>query len=246
MKKTIITTIFAAIIPGTANVFAQDEILREVNAIKSQNDLYFWGQFAHPDADSARVKAIGSLLADINYGRDESQLLTYSDVSRFVKYIPIPRATLTRGFAYMKKSDIENINGNGSQNGNEDQNMNGNRDMNGNGNEGADVRSIITGPFVPDMFVQGILQRKKFQDVYRYLRALKADGQVQLFGSLHEVEDYSSLSLIIFDRESQEIVTVLSPVNQDGSRTNLTTGMTDSLDNYPKQMSAVIYYIRKQ
>lgn len=222
-----------AFLPGTAHVFAQDEILREVNAIKSQDDIYFWGQFAHPDADSARIKSIGSLLADVNFGRDESQLLTYDDISRFVKYIPIPRKTSIRGFAYMKKSDLENVNRAVSASGND------------NRTETTFDQPIVTGPFVPDLFVQGIMERKNFQNVHRYLRALKADGKVQLFGSLHEVDDYSSLSLIIFDRNSQEIITVLSPANQDGSRTNLTTGSTDSLDNYPKEMTAVIYYIKK-
>jgi hypothetical protein len=98
--------------------------------------------------------------------------------------------------------------------------------------------------FVPDMFVQGIMRQKTFQKLYRYLRALKADGQIRMFGALSEVDDYGSLCLIIIDNKSQEIVTVLSAATQDGSRTNLTTGLADSLDNYPKQMTAVIYYIK--
>lgn len=223
----------------TTPVYGQDEALQQINDIKRQNDVYFWGQFAHPNPDSARVKAIASMLDDINLGRDESQWLTHSDISPYVKYIPIPRETSTRGFAYMKKSDVPG----GSYN----------TEL-----EPAAVPDAfpieapaaaqvqkVNRPFVPDLFVQGIMERKSFQSVYQYLRALKADGRVLTFGSLHEVDDYSSLALIIFDRQSEQVITVLSSASQDGSRTNLTTGSRDALTNYPKQMTAVIYYVTK-
>ena len=99
--------------------------------------------------------------------------------------------------------------------------------------------------FVPDMFVQRIMEQKKFQSVHRYLRALKADGQVRMFGPLSQVaDDYSSLDLILFDKTSEEIITLLSGVNASGVRINLTTGKADSLDNYPEDMVAVIWYIK--
>ena len=98
--------------------------------------------------------------------------------------------------------------------------------------------------FVPDAFVQRILQKKEFFKVYDYLKEMKAQGQILQFGPLKEVEDYSSLELILFDMQSKEVLTLLSPAIQGDVRTNLTTGTEDSLDNYPEDMLLVIWYIK--
>ena len=74
---------------------------------------------------------------------------------------------------------------------------------------------------------------------------MQAQGQILQFGKLKDVEDYSSLDLILFDMQSQQIITMLSPVTASGNRTNVVTGTEDSLDNYPNNMTAVIWYIKK-
>ena len=45
--------------------------------------------------------------------------------------------------------------------------------------------------------------------------------------------------------QSQEVITLLSPTTESGNRINLVNGSDDSLDNYPTEMTAVIWYIKK-
>ena len=73
---------------------------------------------------------------------------------------------------------------------------------------------------------------------------MQGNGQILQFGKLKDVEDYSSFDLILFDMKSQDIVTLLSAENGNGTRTNMLDGSSDSLDNYPKDMTAVIWYIK--
>ncbi len=73
---------------------------------------------------------------------------------------------------------------------------------------------------------------------------MKSEGQILQFGKLKDVEDYSSFELILFDMQSQEIITMLSPANNLGKRTNMVSGVEDSLENYPMNMTAVIWYIK--
>ena len=89
------------------------------------------------------------------------------------------------------------------------------------------------------------METKDFMNIYKLLKSLQAQGQVLQFGKLKDVEDYSSFDLILFDMQSQEVITMLSPVNASGYRTNMVNGGEDSLDNYPTQMTAVIWYIKK-
>ena len=74
---------------------------------------------------------------------------------------------------------------------------------------------------------------------------MKSQGEILQFGKLKEIEDYSSLDLILFDMQSQKIISMLSSATESGTRTNLVNGTMDSLDNYPTSMTAVIWYIKK-
>ena len=89
------------------------------------------------------------------------------------------------------------------------------------------------------------MQTRKFVDVYKLLKYLNSQGDILQFGKLKEVEDYSSLDLILFDMQSQEVITMLSPVTTGNIRINVVNGGEDSLDNYPTEMTAVIWYIKK-
>ena len=82
-------------------------------------------------------------------------------------------------------------------------------------------------------------------NVYKLLKSQQAQGLILQFGKLKDVDDYNSLDLILFDMQSQEIITMLSPITAYGSRMNAVNGTEDSLDNYPTNMTAVIWYIKK-
>ena len=91
------------------------------------------------------------------------------------------------------------------------------------------------------------IDRGNLKQYFVYIKKADAiaQGQILQFGKLKDVEDYSSFDLILFDMQSQQIITMLSPVTISGSRTNVVNGSEDSLDNYPTNMTAVIWYIKK-
>lgn len=230
---SIVTAIFCV-----TSVVAQNKntLLQRINEIKSQREVYFWDQYTHPDADTAKIGATKRLLLDVNSNRNDDAQLSVEEVMPHASYINIDRGNLKQYFVYIKKTDAIAIGG-GS----------------------ATLPATVVGvpvntptvtpssqrPFVPDVFVQRIMETKYFVNVYKLLKALQSQGQILQFGKLKDVEDYSSLDLILFDMQSQQIITMLSPVTASGSRTNVVNGSEDSLDNYPTNMTAVIWYIKK-
>lgn len=226
MKRLLATSLLTVL--TVYAVCGQSVIKEKINTIKKQSDIYFYDQYAHSNADTARVKATEWVLLSVNNGRTPDQELTYEAVAPYVKHLVMTSGGVTRDFAYVKKSDLP-----------------ANTAITPTPQPSPTPRPVPAPErFVPDMFVQKLMEQKNFQSVHRYLRALMADGQVRMFGPLSQVEDNSSLDLIVFDLNTQQIITLLSPVTAGGTRVNLTTGAADSLDNYPEDMVAVIWYIK--
>lgn len=236
MRKIIIA-IFA-IMASIHSINAQNKttLVQRINEIKSQNDIYFWDQYTHPDADTAKINATKRLLLEVNGNRNEDAQLSVEGVMPYANYVAIDRGNLKQYFVYIKKTDAAAI-GSVAQSA-----------------PIADAPAIvesqtITSPpqkaFVPDAFVQRIMETNDFVNVYKLLKSMQSQGQVLQFGKLKDVEDYSSLDLILFDMQSQKIITMLSPVTASGNRTNVVDGSEDSLSNYPTDMTAVIWYIKK-
>ena len=233
---SIITALFCV-----TSVVAQNKttLLQRINEIKSQNELYFWDQYTHPDADTAKIGATKRLLLDVNSNRSEDAQLSVEEVMPHASYINIDRGNLKQYFVYIKKADAIAIGGGSAT-----------LPVVNNPVVGVPVNTPTVTPssqrpFVPDAFVQKIMETKNFVNVYKLLKALQSQGQILQFGKLKDVEDYSSFDLILFDMQSQQIITMLSPVTISGSRTNVVKGSEDSLDNYPTNMTAVIWYIKK-
>jgi hypothetical protein len=219
-----------------ANAQNKTTLVQRMNEIKSQTEIYFWDQATFLDTDTAKLVATERLLLDINNNRSETDQLSVEDVMPYTNYINIDRGEKKQCFAYIKKSDAIAI-GSGNS-------------VVSNAVVGVPVNTpVVNRPvqrsFVPDAFVQRVMETKNFMNAYKLLKSLQTQGQVLQFGKLKDVENYSSLDLILFDMQSQEIVTMLSGVTGSGSRTNLVNGSEDSLDNYPTNMTAVIWYIKK-
>lgn len=211
----------------------QSKILDQINEIKMQNDIYYWDQYSHPSLDTAMVGVNNRMMISINVERDEDDELPLEAVVSKFKYIKVDRGSVVRVFAYCKKSDIQNT-------GTSESSIN---------NPVNTASTSIAKPeqakaFVPDAFVQRVMRLSDFFKVYDFLREQKLDGQVLQFGPLKDVDDYSSLELILFDMESKAAVGLLSPERAGGVRTNMLTGADDSLDNYPEDMTLVIWYIK--
>lgn len=226
---------------GISCAFAQNKttMLQRMNDIKNNSDVYFWDQYTDYNADTAKVKATQRLLLDVNLNRGESEQLSVEGIMPYADYINIDRGTKKQYFVYIKKSDAIAI-GHGSQT----TIYRSVADRPVADTPAQELRSVMK-DFVPDAFVQRIMQTRYFPDVYKLLKSLQTQGEILQFGKLKDVEDYSSLELILFDMQSQEIVTMLSPVTMSGGRTNMVNGSEDALDNYPTDMTAVIWYIKK-
>lgn len=222
MKNIVITIAFMLTLPII--VCGQNQILQKINEIKFQKDIYIWSQYAHPDADSARINAARWLLIEAQSYRSESDELTLESISDKIKHIKMEQGGIIRDFAYIAKAEIRNLSPSESPR--------------------SPLVTNVQDKFVSDLFVQKIVEQKSFQAVYNYLRDQKTVGTILQFGSLKDVEDYSSFDLILFDLKSKNVISMLSGTVSGGERINLMTGMPDSLESYPKEMIAVIWYIK--
>lgn len=239
MIRIVISIVTTMLCVSAVNAQNKTTLLQRINEIKSQTDIYYWDQYTHPNADTAKVYATVRLLLDVNNNRGEAAPLDVEEVMPYASYISIDRGNLKQYFAYIKKTDASAIGRSPAS-------------------EAVTSTPVVGEPvnmptattpaqrsFMPDAFVQRIMETKYFVNVYKLLKSMQAQGQILQFGKLKDVEDYSSLDLILFDMQSQQIITMLSPVTASGNRTNVVTGTEDSLDNYPNNMTAVIWYIKK-
>ena len=217
-------------------------LIQHINEIKTQNDIYYWDQYTHPNGDSAKINATKRLLLDVNFDRGDNPHLTVAEIMPSAKYINIDRGNLKQYFVYIKKTEALALNG-------------------GSGyvqatNAPVAVTPAYTTPyiapitpepktFIPEAFVQRVMETRDFQNIYKLLKSFQSQGQILQFGKLKDVEDYSSLDLILFDMQSQQVITMLSAETASGTRVNMVSGLEDSLNNYPTEMTAVIWYIKK-
>lgn len=241
MKRVVLSMM--ALLLGIVSVSAQNRsaLLDRINEIKTQNDIYFWDQYTHPDADSAKVNATKRMLVDINPPATEGPGLSVGDIMPYAKYISLDRGTLKQCFVYIKKEEVPPVNGISYTASSVTSPSTSDYTEVAKPRETTPIQKV----FVPDAFVQRVMQTRKFVDVYKLLKYLNSQGDILQFGKLKEVEDYSSLDLILFDMNSQEIITMLSPITSGNLRINVVNGSEDSLDNYPTEMTAVIWYIKK-
>jgi len=233
MKRFVITIITAIAIVLPVHAQNKTTLLQRVNEIKNQSEIYFWDQYTHPDADTAKVNATKRLLLHFDSDTDDA-LPSVEKIMHHAKYISIDRGNLKQYFVYIKKSEAATLCGQKTT-------------ITDNPVVGVPINvPTVTDPvqrsFVPDAFVQRVMETKSFMNVYKLLKTLQAQGQILQFGKLKDVSEYNSLDLILFDMQSQQIITMLSPVTASGYRKNVVNGSEDSLDNYPTNMTAVIWY----
>ena len=226
--RNVFFIMIAAMIGWCICVNGQDKssLLERINNIKNQNDLYYWNKYTWYNADTAKINATNWLMNEVNSNRGDSEQLTIEELMPHVNYITIDRGNAKQYFVYIKKTDADAI-----------------KKRNSDSIPPFDIPKPK--PFVADAFTQRIMETGNFVSVYKLLKSLQEQGQVLQFGKLKDVMDYSSLDLILFDMSSQQIITMLSPINSSGHRTNLVGGFEDSLDNYPTKMTAVIWFIKK-
>lgn len=205
-------------------------IIQRVNEIKTNSETYLWDQFTHTDVDTAKVGAAKRLLLHIEFyieEQDKVSQVTVDQVLEKAGYINIDRGNLKQCVAYIKKTDVATLSGQISP-----------------------VIEVENGQpagspsFIPDAFTMRIKETNDFMSVYKLLKSLQAQGEILQFGKLKDVEDYSSFDLILFDINTQEVTTLLSQEVSQGIRKNMLNGKDDSLRNYDKATTAVIWYVK--
>ncbi len=249
MKKFLV--LIAVSLVGFAVAHGQNPILDKINEIKAQTDIYMWDEYTHPNPDTAKVNAARWVLIEINLNREDRY--SVEDILPYMKYIQMKRGNLTRAFAYMKRGDLPAAPGMGGSSGYappqqhydtgvqttyEQPSYTGQQSS-------TDYQSAPEVSYSkPDAFAREILQHKQFMEVYDFLKHERIEGRLAQYGALKDVEDYSSMNLILFDMQSREAISVLSEETTKDKRINLITGAEDSLDNYPQDMLLVIWYIK--
>ena len=248
MKKIVV---FIALTLGCFTVvYGQKAILDKINDIKGQKDVYFWDEYTHPDPDTAKVNAARWMLVEANLNRENHY--SVEDVQPFVKHILMKRGRLTRAFAYMKRSDLPAEPGMGGTTAYAPPQQHYDTGVQTAYEQpsypmqqsSTDYSTASVSPSQPDVFVSQIMQHREFMGVYDFLKHERIEGRLAQYGALKDVDDYSSMNLILFDMQSREVISVLSGETSNGERVNLTTGAMDSLDNYPQDMLLVIWYIK--
>ena len=241
MRRLIFLTLM---IVNSLAIIAQNvdrqALIRHINEIKNQNDTYSRDQYTHPNADTARIGSLKRLIIHIESALNNNVEFTTNDIESYAKLIPINRGNLHQYFAYIKKSVALSIKPDMTVS-----TTGGTLGLDTSTGNGTSVPPTQDKPFVPDAFTQRIYEVRTFSNVYKLLKSMQGNGQILQFGKLRDVEDYSSFDLILFDMKSQDIVTLLSGETGNGTRTNLLDGKADSLKNYPKELTAVIWYIKK-
>ena len=250
MRRFFITFVIALVsCIGISAQTNQASLLKRANEIKSQNDIYFWNQYTHPDLDTARIRATNYVLLEVNNERSASSQLTVNDLMPHTQFITITRGNKKQVFAYIRKDDAAAIPVGGGTAAIHAPVINQSPVVSP---TPVTTPAPVTNPtsyvprsFIPDAFVQRIVDVSDFAAVCRLLTSMKADGQVLQFGKLRDVDDYSSFDLILFDKQTQKVITLLSGTDNYGVRTNLLTGYADALGNYPTATTAAIWYVKK-
>ena len=216
---------------GTMILQAQTPLER-MNSIK-MSDEYIWDEYTHPSADTATIGAIQRLMLYIEV--PEGRVLTEDEIKPWVKFIKIKRSYLTRMFAYIKKEDVKRILGLDTTLKEREEEV------------PAEVDSVMSAPiFEPLPIAEELMGRSYFHAAYKYIEDLRKKGEVTGFGAMKDAQDIDRRYLMIFDKQTQRSVCVLSPITTGETRTNLVSGDADSLENYEDGNYIAIWVMIKQ
>ena len=212
--------------------------LEKMNSIKMSNE-YVWDEYTHASADTAVAGAMQRLLLYIDV--PDGRTLTTDDIQPSVKLIKMKRSNLTRVFAYLKKEEAQAIARFGRAEGNDTT-----QQPTFNVQRSTFNVQVPEPAHTPMPFAMELMQQGDFYVVYKYLQEQKDSGRVIAYGPLKDAENINNSYLVIFDKQTQHAVCILSPVITDDNRTDMVKGHTDSLANYEDGNHIAIWFNMKQ
>ena len=99
---------FFLIIVCCTNLCAQNanrnSLVGRINDIKKQSDIYFWDQYTHPDADTAKIGSVKRIIIHIESSLNDQEKFSIDEILPYTEFISINRGNLKQYFAYIKKS----------------------------------------------------------------------------------------------------------------------------------------------
>lgn len=196
-------------------------LVKKINDIKLEEEVYYWDEYTHPSADTAYVKACEWLVNQVDTFPEKK--FQVADFKPYIKDIKVLRGQLTLAFVYLKKSDAQAV-------------------IEGKPAVEEPVRReevpAIDTPVPPrerptlHPVVKSVMSMKEAKDVFTLLQEQMKSGQVGWVGSTSKSEKLDDCHIVIFDGNTIAPLCVLSPVIDGDQRTNLTTGQPDDMDNY--------------
>ena len=178
--------------------------LEKMNSIKMSQE-YIWDEYTHISPDTATMGAVSRLLLYIDV--PEGKTLTVDNIMGSVKFIKMKRSTLTRVFAYMSKNTAQAL---------------------ANGEQKVDT----VAPFHPMPVAQELMSQPDFYSAFKHIQQLQEQGIITAYGSLKNSNNIDNQYLVIFQKQTNRPLCVLSPVQAGEDRTNMVDGNTESLVNY--------------
>ena len=82
----------------------RNSLVGRINDIKKQSDTYFWDQYTHPDADTAKIGSVKRIIIHIESSLNDQEKFSIEEVLPYTEFISINRGNLKQYFAYIKKS----------------------------------------------------------------------------------------------------------------------------------------------
>lgn len=201
--------------------------LEKMNSIKMSQE-YIWDEYTHISPDTATMGAVSRLLLYIDV--PEGKSLTVDNIMGSVKFIKMKRSTLTRVFAYMSKNTAQAL-ANGEQK--VDTVDVADAVVSETVSDAvSDVVADSVAPFHPMPVAQELMSQPDFYSAYKHIQQLQEQGIITAYGSLKNSNDIDNQYLVIFQKQTNRPLCVLSPVQAGENRTNLVDGNTESLVKY--------------
>ncbi len=191
--------------------------IQKINSIK-MSDEYIYEQAALGNADSALALAARNLTIDVRHLENVS--VTGEELLPHLKSILQKGVSKVRAFVYIKKADVKGAVAAILKK-----------------REQASADSVAVSDadepaFTPSPLAQAIMGMDDIYAVRDFFESARKNGDIARYGSPKNAGGMDDKHLVVFSGEGMQPICVLSPVDDDGRRQNLTDGTSDSLGNH--------------
>lgn len=236
MRKIILT---AVILATAASLNAQD-VLEQINEIKL-NPQYAYGEATHEHEDSAFTAAVYDLI--VNLENKLKQEVNEKIIEKKAKKLSRTRGSKVRVLAYLRMDEINTAPQVSLTPDNTTQQARPQNQQTSSMTESVNTSQVMppaTNPAkqaIIASLVTDLMATEDIQSAVNILDTRKRDGSISAWTPYSKTKQPEEMHLLIFDKQYNIPVTVLSPQKANGKRDNLITNKEDSLDNYKEKLA---------